>query len=72
MRIGLLSCLGGLNRFPLWNLTPFGLMPHDLDRDAIATELRWRNPDRYSVLHHKARGYHSDRLDQAKSGAVSS
>ena len=46
-------------------ITPFGLMPHDLARDAIATELRWRNPDRYSELHHRARAYYSDRLERA-------
>lgn len=50
-------------------LTPFGLMPHDLARDAIAIELRWRNPDRYSELHHRARAYYSDRLDRAQGPA---
>ena len=44
-------------------------MPHDLARDAIATELRWRNPDRYSEVHHKARAYYSDRLDRAQGPA---
>jgi len=46
-------------------VTPLGLMPHDLARDAIATELRWRNTDRYSELHHRARSYYSNRLDRA-------
>ena len=50
-------------------MTPFGLMPHDLARDAIASELRWRNPDRYSELHHRARAYYSDRLDRAQGPA---
>ncbi len=45
--------------------TAFGLMPHDLARDAIATELRWRNPEKYSELHHRARRYYSERLDRA-------
>ena len=46
-------------------MTPFGLMPHDLARDAIGAELKWRNTDRYSTLHHRARAYYSDRLDRA-------
>jgi energy-coupling factor transporter ATP-binding protein EcfA2 len=50
-------------------MTPFGLMPHDLARDAIARELRWRNADRYSELHHRARAYYSDRLDRASGAA---
>ncbi len=50
-------------------VTPFGLMPHDLAREAIATELRWRNPDRYSEVHHRARGFYSDHLDRANGPA---
>ena len=46
-------------------ITPLGLMPHDLARDAIAMDLRWRNPDRYSELHHNVRGYYSDRMERA-------
>lgn len=60
---------GWLKSLSFMELTPFGLMPHDLARDAIATELRWRNPDRYSDLHHKARAYYSDRLDRASGSA---
>lgn len=60
---------GWLKSLSFMELTPFGLMPHDLARDAIATELRWRNPDRYSELHHKARAYYSDRLDRASGAA---
>ena len=60
---------GWLKSLSFIELTPFGLMPHDLARDAIATELRWRNPDRYSEVHHKARAYYSDRLDRAQGPA---
>jgi len=56
---------GWLKSLSFMELTPFGLMPHDLARDAIATELRWRNADRYSELHHRARAYYSDRLERA-------
>jgi hypothetical protein len=58
-----------LKSLSFMEVSPFGLMPHDLARDAIATELRWRNPDRYSELHHRARAYYSDRLDRANGPA---
>lgn len=35
-----------------------GLFPHDLARDALCLELRWRNPDRYAELHSRARRYY--------------
>ncbi len=34
---------------------PDGIRPHDLVREALITDLRWRNPDRYAVLHERAR-----------------
>lgn len=39
-----------------------GLFPHDLAREALLTDLRWRNPDRYAELHHRARGYYMKNL----------
>lgn len=35
-----------------------GIFPHDLARDALCLELRWRNPERYAELHSRARGYY--------------
>ena len=54
-----------LRRLSFIEESPYGLMPHDLARDTIAAEVRWRNPDRFSDLHHKARSYYADRLDRA-------
>lgn len=34
---------------------PFGLFPHDLAREALAADVRWRNPDWYAELHRRAR-----------------
>lgn len=45
---------------------PQGLFPHDLARDALAVELRWRNPDWYAELHRRARGYYAGRLSQTR------
>ena len=42
-----------------------GLTLHDLARDALATDLRWRNPERHDTLHERARQFYTDRLKHA-------
>ena len=34
---------------------PLGIFPHDLTREALAADLRWRNPTWYADLHRRAR-----------------
>lgn len=46
-----------------------GLFPHDLAREAITADLRWRNPARYSQLHQRARAYYMTALAQKDSVA---
>ncbi len=41
-----------------------GLFPHDLAREALAADLRWRNPDWHKELHHRARAYYVARFRQ--------
>ena len=41
-----------------------GLFPHDLAREALATDLRWRNPDWFAELHGRARAYHIRRVQE--------
>lgn len=41
-----------------------GIFPHDLARDTLVADLRWRNPDWYAELHRRARSYYSSRLQQ--------
>jgi hypothetical protein len=43
-----------------------GLFPHDLAREVLAADLRWRNPDWYAQLHRRARIYYSNRLGQTQ------
>lgn len=43
---------------------PSGVFPHDLAREALLADLRWRNPDWYGELHHRARSYYAARLQQ--------
>jgi hypothetical protein len=46
-----------------------GLFPHDLARESLVADLRWRNPDWYAELHRRARSYFSNRLGAASSAA---
>jgi hypothetical protein len=41
-----------------------GLFPHDLAREVLIADLRWRNPDFYAELHNRSRHYYSTRLGQ--------
>ena len=41
-----------------------GIFPHDLARETLVADLRWRNPDWYVELHHRARKFYTDRLNQ--------
>jgi hypothetical protein len=43
---------------------PLGLFPHDVAREALVSDLRWRNPDWYAELHHRARNYYTARFKQ--------
>lgn len=41
-----------------------GLFPHDLAREAITADLRWRNPGRYTQFYQRARTYYLAQLTQ--------
>jgi hypothetical protein len=41
-----------------------GIFPHDLARETLAADLRWRNPAWYVDLHNRARTYYTNRLSQ--------
>lgn len=41
-----------------------GLFPHDLAREAISADLRWRNPTRHGQLQQRARAYYMAQLTQ--------
>jgi hypothetical protein len=44
-----------------------GLFPHDLAREALARDIRWRNPDRFAMLHSRARRYYMDHIKKGDS-----
>lgn len=41
-----------------------GIFPHDLAREAITADLRWRNREWYNELHNRARAYYMQRVNQ--------
>ncbi len=41
---------------------PGGLFPHDIAREVLAADLRWRNPGWYGELHRRARVHYTRRL----------
>lgn len=49
---------------------PYGLYPHDLVREVLATDLKWRNPDRHSALLGRARAFYAERLRQSRGPAL--
>jgi hypothetical protein len=55
---------GWLRELSFVDTGPLGLFPHDLARDALSADLRWRNPERYAELHDRARAYYARRLQQ--------
>ncbi len=42
---------------------PRGVAPHDLAREALARDLKWRNPNRFVELHDRARAHYRIRLE---------
>ncbi len=44
---------------------PGGLFLHDLAREVLVADLRWRDPDRYAELHRRARVYFQEQLAQS-------
>ena len=47
-----------------------GATLHDLAREALATDLRWRNPDWHETLHERIRQYYTDRLKRTTDRGV--
>lgn len=59
---GLFAWLRGL---PVVEQGPAGLLPHDLARDALVADLRWRDARRDAELHARARSHYLELLPDA-------
>ncbi len=55
---------GWLRGLPFVDPGPLGLYLHDLARNVLASDLRWRHPDRYVDVHTRARLYYLEYLDR--------
>lgn len=55
-----------LRRLSLIESGLLGLFPHDLAREVLIADLRWRHPDWYTELHRRARNYYTARLEQTQ------
>ncbi|MFD6393480.1 AAA family ATPase [Nocardia sp. NPDC060259] len=44
---------------------PLGLAPHDIARDVLDADLRWRDPESYLEVHRRVRGHLIELLDTA-------
>jgi hypothetical protein len=44
-----------------------GVFPHDVVREVLSADLRWRHPDWYVELHRRARSYYTKRLQETQS-----
>ncbi|MCZ7680288.1 MAG: hypothetical protein M5U28_16580 [Sandaracinaceae bacterium] len=54
-----------LSRLPFVRRQIGGLAPHDLVRDVLVADLRWRNPERFEALRATALGLYLGRLRQS-------
>ncbi|MGB9633053.1 MAG: ATP-binding protein [Chloroflexaceae bacterium] len=45
---------------------PGGLFPHDVAREVLVADLRWRNPQWYAELHRRARVHYARRLHETQ------
>ncbi|GAB3655364.1 ATP-binding protein [Actinocorallia lasiicapitis] len=48
---------GWLRGLPFVEQGPMGLFPHDLVREVVCADLRWRDPEAFAVLHHRIRDH---------------
>jgi hypothetical protein len=53
-----------LGRLSMMESGPRGLHPHELAREVLSAELRWRDPQRYDEIHRAAGAYYRGQLDR--------
>lgn len=59
---------GWVRSLPYVDDGAYGLVLHDLVRDVVAGDLRWRHPERYRAFHERARERYLQRLDSPDQG----
>jgi hypothetical protein len=59
-----------LQSLPFMEPSPQGLFPHDLAREVLLADLRWRNPERHATLLRRAQAHYLAGLRSASSDSV--
>ncbi|MEO3813400.1 ATP-binding protein [Sphaerisporangium sp. B11E5] len=54
-----------LRRLPFVESSSLGLFPHGVVRELLEADLRWRDPERYAVMHDRVRAHLAERLRTA-------
>lgn len=54
-----------LRRLPFVRSGRFGVYPHDVIRDSLDSDFRWRDPDRYMAMHRAVRRHLVERIRNA-------
>lgn len=59
-----------LRRLPFVESSPFGLYPHDLVREILEADLRWRDPHGYVDLHRRVKAHLTEQIRAAEDADV--
>jgi hypothetical protein len=59
-----------LRSLPFVESGRYGVFPHDIVRDALTADLRWRDPRGFETLHQRIHGYLLDRIRDADDSEV--
>jgi hypothetical protein len=54
-----------LRRLPFVETGSLGLFPHDIVRDVLSADIRWRDPTSFTDLHHRVRAHLLGRLQES-------
>ena len=69
LKTGAQTLFGWMRGLSFVETRPRGLVLHDLAREVITADLRWRAPDRYASLHEQARQHYTRRLQRIDADA---
>ncbi|WP_164903641.1 ATP-binding protein [Nonomuraea polychroma] len=61
---------GWLRRLPFVESSSLGLFPHDMVRELLEADLRWRDPEGYAVMHDRMHAHLAERVRTASDADV--
>jgi hypothetical protein len=59
-----------LRRLPFVESSPLGLYPHDVVREILEADLRWRDPHGYADMHRRVKAHHTQQIHEADDADV--